>query len=245
MNKKELLKGLLLFSFIPFILSSCSFQLTPATRNTSKQEESNKWEDVDRDITKEEYDEILVKAVEEEKNNLKEFDYHISSADSSVQDGNRKTTRYLGGYCEANFIYYDDYYVLILSSKDYSHNYYTTKRDGVISDNITDITADSFENDAYLMVYGYGQQAFCPAAFLAIYGKIMTPINMHMKNNQLTFTMTDYADVEIKLNSKGAITHTYVKSLSDMKLVIEGDSSYTPREQAPQYLVNTFVEQEV
>lgn len=241
MNKKDLLKGLLLFSFIPFILSSCSFQLTPINRNSGKKE-PNKWDDVDRDITQDEFDEILSLAVDEEKNNLKEFSYHISSADSSVQDGNRKTTRYKGGYCEANFIYYDNLFVLLYSTSDYSHNYYTSKRDGVINNEIYDITPDDFDNDVYLMVYGYGQHAFCPAAFLAIYCTAMAPINMHMKDAKLTFTMTDYADVEVSLNSEGGITHTYVKSLTSMQLVIEGDSSYDEREKAPQYLIDTFID---
>ena len=241
MNKKELLKGLLLFAFIPFVLSSCSFVLSPANKNSGKKE-PNQWDGVDRDISQEEFNDILALAVEEEKDNLKEFNYHISSTDDSIKEGDRKTTRYKDGYCEANFIYYDNLFVLLYSTSDYSHNYYTSKRDGVINNEIFDITPDSFENDVYLMVYGYGQHAFCPAAFLAIYCNSMVPINMHMKDAKLTFTMTDYAHVEIVLNNKGGISHTYVQSISDMKLIIEGDSSYDQREKAPQYLIDTFVD---
>ena len=230
-----------LFLFLPLILSSCSLYVTPSNRNSNNDEErSNQWADVDKDLSEEEFRDLMSLAVLEEKDRMVEFNYDISCTDNSIENGKRYTRRYNDGYCEGNFAYYSYMTVYMYSTSNYVHNYYVYETNGELGEGITDYTEETLGLDPYVYAYGYGQLVFCPASFISCYSSSIIPSMFHVKNSELTFIMDGYADIRATLNSRGGISSFHCQFIGNMAVAIEGTVSYGQRENAPQKLVDIF-----
>ena len=244
-----------------FLFSICSIGCSPAS---SKKKDSEEDEPINREKVEISYDEletIINKAVDEEKNNM-----------SKCTVGDYMTiTMYKDGYYYRHVDYsktapgsgIDSLDVYAYSTPNYTHNYYTLVTDNNFeSITVNDYIDNSFQ-DQYVFGYGYAQYLLCPAAYMSCYSGIgpnklsqnYIYREIYKQGNDFHFAVGFDLDEQQKweyvfsINKKGQMTFLYNDHLygekptrSNLDQMPEAGyvCEFNPRQEAPQKIKDIF-----
>ena len=247
MHMKSVLKRfIVLFSLLT---SGCSFSLLPNINSGNSEQ----------NLSSSKFEEIIYKAVEEEKNKMSSVSFEAESSENRWINNNMLIKRYNNRYYRYTTGQNSDpYYICAYSTSDYQHNYYGYCDENYNAYDVNEYFSGDNSQDQYIYTFGYGQIGFNPASFIACYSiqlKVFNPqsiievTNIKQKGNNLSFTTLNYGKSEgmnmfcdVTLNSSGGITKLVITFENNPTFIgsITANVTYGKRENAPAEIVQLF-----
>lgn len=241
------MKRIALICLASFLVAGCTQASSPKESPESTFQDTESQAAEPRNLTREEYDEIIRKAVEEEKYHA--LGYHYEDEQGDTPEPRMHSVFYKDGYYLNDNIYSQIY---IHSSADYSTNHIISVFNGEETDHGEASSPEG--NDPYVMTFGYAQFGFNPAAFIACYSGFGAEVkDVVLTGNKLDFTIDNFSGVDSMsltgtaiLNGDGGLAKLRY-STSNMPESQETGWAVTEfgeRENPPQEIIDLFARHE-